>query len=123
MFTGSRTDAKINALSHPVVLEVTLAAEDFESRRKLDRCKLKQLLNASLMQLEEDISVRDVQYVEKKFVFNSSVVAKYHHITRTYDYRICHGLGEDVDHALLKYAGCLRLREPLELREFARLCR
>lgn len=77
MFTGSRTDAKINALSHPVVLEVTLAEEDFATRRRLDRPVLKQLLNQALLRLEEEISVLDIQYIEKQFVFNASVVAKY----------------------------------------------
>lgn len=65
-FSGSRTDAKIHAYSHPTVVEI-------HSKWPVDKMAFKQRMNDVFRECGDLISVADVAFVDQAFVFNLSV--------------------------------------------------
>lgn len=72
VFSGSRTDAKINAISHPAVVEITLPVH--ADLAVIERSRFKQAMNRVLA--DDLVSVMEVHYVARSFVFQRQVVQK-----------------------------------------------
>jgi len=71
VFTGSRTDSKINAVNHPVVVDI-FSSEPIS----LERSEVKRKLNEAFKVGQDDISVLTVDYLDKGFVYNRAVREK-----------------------------------------------
>lgn len=76
VFTGSRTDAKINSFDHPAVVELSFPCDDTTTRSLLEPSVFKQRLNTAFASADDEISVTSVRFIGPRFVFNKSVLTK-----------------------------------------------
>lgn len=103
--TGSRTDKGVNALRHPVIIDV----EDPED--KIFTCQtFKKGLNYHLK--ETEVSCAEVYFVQEKFINKFAVKQK------IYDYVIHADLQDDKDSCFIRAANCLAIYQKLPFDKF-----